>query len=62
VRLAEHITPAQKIFLWEAETSGGLLLAVPPQEIGVLQAALAEAKQSCWEVGEVVKGEGIEVV
>lgn len=61
VRLSEHITPAQKVLLWEAETSGGLLVAVPPQEIDVFHAALAAAKQSCWEIGEVVEGEGIEV-
>ena len=61
VRWSEHITSAQKVLLWEAETSGGLLVAVPPQEIDVFHAALAAAKQSCWEIGEVVEGEGIEV-
>ncbi len=62
VRLGEHITAAQRVLLWEAETSGGLLLAVPSHEAEGFCARMAAAKQPCWEIGEVIPGEGIEVI
>lgn len=62
VTYAPGITQAQKTLLWEAETSGGLLLAVPPAQVDVFTAACAEREQACWPIGEVVAREGIEVV
>ena len=62
VRLGDGITPAQKILLWEAETSGGLLLAVPGEQAARFRSEMAAAKQPCWEIGEVIVGEGIEVI
>ena len=48
--------------LWEAETSGGLLLAVPAHELDAFHAAAQERKLPVWEIGEAVAGEGVEVV
>ncbi len=62
VRFAEQVTPAQRTLLWEAETSGGLLVAVPASHGTTFQRACADAGQDCWEIGEVVEGAGIEVV
>ena len=62
VRFAASVTAAQRTLLWEAETSGGLLLAVPQDQVEVFRSACAEAKQDCWEIGEVVTGEGVEVI
>lgn len=62
VRFAEDVTPAQRTLLWEVETSGGLLLAVPPAQVAAFQAACAEREQPYWEIGEVFAGQGIEVV
>jgi selenide,water dikinase len=62
VSFAHGVTPAQHSLLWEAETSGGLLLAVPAQQVELFRAGCAEQEQACWEIGEVVLGEGIEVV
>jgi len=62
VRFASNVTPAQRILLWEAETSGGLLLAVPAAQVDTFRAACTTAKQDCWEIGEVVAGDGVEVV
>lgn len=62
VRMAGTVTPAQRTLLWEAETSGGLLLAVPAAKVAVFRAACAERKQACWEIGAVVDRPGIEVV
>ena len=62
VRLAPHVTPVQRYLLWEAETSGGLLAAVPATGVAAFVDACAAANQACWEIGEVVPGAGIDVV
>jgi selenide,water dikinase len=62
VRFAPSVTPAQRTLLWEAETSGGLLLAVPAHNADLFHSACAERDQECWQIGEVVQGEGIDVV
>jgi len=50
------------MLLFDAQTSGGLLLAVPPQKMDELFEGAARLGQVLWEVGEVVEGEGIEVI
>ncbi len=63
VRFAASVSAAQRTLLWEAETSGGLLLAVPAQNTEIFRAACVERGQKCWEIGEAVAGiVGIEVV
>ncbi len=47
---------AQKILLADAQTSGGLLLAVPPRKLDVVLLKLAEAKTPCRAViGKIMK-------
>jgi selenide,water dikinase len=48
--------------LYTPETSGGLLIALPPAEAERLEALCRQAGQPVWRVGEVVEGRGIEVV
>jgi selenide,water dikinase len=48
--------------LYTPETSGGLLIALPPAESDRLVALYQAAGQAVWHVGHVVEGEGIEVV
>ena len=62
VTYAAEVTPAQRTLFWEAETSGGLLLAVPAANVATFTAACDERKQAYWQIGEVVSGEGIQVV
>ncbi len=62
VQFADQVTTLQKTLLWEAETSGGLLLAVPANAVDRFRAACIEQNQDCWEIGEVINGQGIEVV
>lgn len=62
VRFATSVTPAQRTLLWEAETSGGLLLAVPAVGVEAFRTTCNAAGQECWEIGEVVVGEGVAVV
>jgi selenide,water dikinase len=51
-----------QMLLFTPETSGGLLIALPPAEASRLKALCQEARQAVWHVGEVVDGEGLEVV
>jgi selenide,water dikinase len=48
--------------LYTPETSGGLLIALPPADAERLEELYHEAGQSVWRIGEVVEGHGIEVV
>jgi selenide,water dikinase len=62
VTFAEQVTPVQRILLWEAETSGGLLLAVPPAQAEHFRARCQANQQPCWEIGSVQAGAGVHVV
>jgi len=62
VDFAPGISEEMQTLLFTPETSGGLLVAVPPQELDSLTARFVEEGHPCWVVGEVVAGEGIEVV
>ena len=51
-----------QMLLFTPETSGGLLIALPPDEADRLEALCGKAGQAVWRVGDVVTGDGIEVV
>jgi selenide,water dikinase len=51
-----------QMLLFTPETSGGLLIALPPPDAERLEALCQQAGQTVWSVGEVVEGTGIEVV
>ncbi len=48
--------------LFDAQTSGGLLLAVAPGKAADVEARFAAAELPVWRVGEMIKGRGVEVV
>ena len=50
------------MLLFDAQTSGGLLLAIPPQHLSHFAEACAERNQDYWVIGEVLSGSGIEIV
>jgi len=52
----------EQTLLFDAQTSGGLLLAVPAAQAAAFVDRAAELNQPLWLIGEVVEGEGIEVV
>jgi selenide,water dikinase len=51
-----------QMLLYTPETSGGLLIALPPSEADRLEELYRGVDQPVWRVGEVVEGEGIEVL
>jgi selenide,water dikinase len=62
VQFAPGINEPSQMLLFDAQTSGGLLLCVPPAKLPGLLNSAAERGVVLWEVGEVVEGEGIEVL
>ncbi len=62
VHFAASVSAAQRTLLWEAETSGGLLLAVPATHTATFMRVCDDNDQRYWRIGEVVAGGGVEVV
>lgn len=60
-----HFSPSldepSQMLLFDAQTSGGLLLCVPPEKLEAFLARAAQLDQPFWEIGEVVSGDRIEV-
>lgn len=61
VEVADHIDPVALLPLFDPQTSGGLLVALPPAAAANMQAQLQAAGEPCWIIGEVVEGQGIQV-
>jgi selenide, water dikinase len=62
VKFAPGINEVERMLLFDAQTSGGLLLAIPAEKLDPFQERAKEMKQSVWVIGEVEKGTGIHVV
>ena len=62
VRFADGLSQATRDVLWDPQTSGGLLMAVAQNDAVALQERFASDGQPVWAIGEVVAGEGIDVV
>jgi selenide, water dikinase len=56
VFFAPELNEAQQMLLFDAQTSGGLLMAVPAGALDALMADAAVAGQNLWVVGEVLAG------
>jgi selenide, water dikinase len=61
-QFAKSVPGAMRMVLSDAQTSGGLLIAVPPERAQALADALLENDALAAEIGEVEEGVGIEVV
>lgn len=61
VAFAPGIAEEEQMLLFDAQTSGGLLLAVPPDRLEAFLRRAAELNQPAWPIGEVAAGAGIVV-
>ncbi len=62
VRFDKIITEMEQMLLFDAQTSGGLLLAVPGEKTDAFLIRAKDIHQPAWVIGEVAAGEGIEVL
>jgi len=62
VTIAPHIPEEEFMLFYDAQTNGGILAAIPADEMDRFAEACHRLDQPFWEIGEVVEGEpGVEV-
>jgi len=61
VHFAPDISEETRMLLFDPQTSGGLLLAVPRRKLAGFLERFEQVGQPAWVVGEVFTGEGLEV-
>jgi selenide,water dikinase len=62
VTYTRPVTDWQETLLHDPQTSGGLLIALPPERVDDFLAYCAAHDQPAWPIGDVAAGEGIEIV
>jgi len=61
VHFAGEISEMEQMLLFDAQTSGGLLLAVSAEKLSAFKRRAAELDQPVWVLGSVSAGSGIKV-
>ena len=61
VRVEGNVRPDLMTLLFDPQTSGGLLAAVPPAGVEGVRSALDAEGVPSWEIGEVTEGRGVVV-
>ncbi len=62
IRFSRDLPEESRMLLFDPQTSGGLLMAVPSGQLGGMLRRADEMGQALWVVGEVVSGDRIEIV
>ncbi len=62
VRFTANIPEEKQMLLFDPQTSGGLLLAIPEPKLNAFLERATELDQPAWTIGDVVDGSGIDVV
>lgn len=61
VQFDPRLDEAARMLLFDPQTSGGLLLAVPPEKIADFLSAARQMDQPAWDIGRAAPGQGIRV-
>ena len=61
IRFESGISEMEEMLLFDAQTSGGLLLAVPPGKMDAFMETARSLEQPVWEIGEATDSQTIEV-
>ena len=61
VNFRPSITENEQMLLFDPQTSGGLLLGVPPDKLSAFEKRASNLEQDFWVIGEARKGSGIVV-
>ncbi len=61
VTISDKVTEDMQHVLFDAQTSGGLLMAIAPNEAAEVEARFAAAELPVWHVGGVIRGAGVRV-
>ena len=62
IQFVSDISDEMQLLLFTPETSGGLLVAVPPEKLEDLLSVFDDAGHFCAVIGEVAEGTGIQVL
>lgn len=61
VKFSEAIDEPARMLLYDPQTSGGLLLGVPPEKLDAFEERSQALGQAMWVIGSVIAGAGIDV-
>ena len=61
IKFAGSIDEPNQMLLFDPQTSGGLLLGVPPEKLDAFLARAHEMDQAAWAIGRVERGADITV-
>jgi selenide,water dikinase len=61
VEFTPHIDELSQMLLFDAQTSGGLLLCVPADKMERFMQRAKELDQPAWEIGQVIAGDKIKI-
>ncbi len=59
VTFAPDVSEEMQQLLFTPETSGGLLVSLPPDRLDTLLSLFAQAGHPCWVIGQVAAGQGV---
>jgi selenide, water dikinase len=62
VNFAASIDEFDQMLLFDPQTSGGMLMAIPAEKVDEFMAAAQEIDQPVWDIGEAIPGEAISVI
>jgi selenide, water dikinase len=62
VKFAPEVPEEMRQLLFTPETSGGLLVAIPPDKVELTKKLFTESRHPFWIIGEAVEGQGLKVI